>query len=129
MKREQLETIAWYALYAAIGAGITAGLQLAAAVSAPGDIDWRAILGVLLTAFFGSVATAWGSSRQTRPGSEPIRDQVDGLRDMRVSRQDMTVMSDSDAAALVAGDIMSMSTEGRRKVLERLEAQGMARAS
>jgi hypothetical protein len=104
MTNEQLSTLARYALYALIGAAIAAGLKLGAELPGSDPIEWREIASVFILSFCGTLSTAVGTSTLSRPGSEGIRTQVDGLRAQGVHREDMIVLPRDEAALAVAGN-------------------------
>lgn len=80
-----------YALNAAIGAFIAAGLILATQLAGDDPIMWRAIAAAFASSFFGALSTAYISATRPRIGSEDLARQVNELRAMDVSRKDMIV--------------------------------------
>ena len=93
----QLRNVLMYALNALIGAFIAAGLILATQLAGTDDIAWRAIAAAFASSFFGALSTAYISATRPRIGSENLAKDVNELRALGVSRQDMTVTVKADS--------------------------------
>jgi hypothetical protein len=93
MTPDEMKNLALYAVWALVGATVTTGLQLAGTLAGTDDILIRPLLATFIGAFFGTLATALGTSRLTRAGSTGIARQVDALRDQGVHRSEMVVVA------------------------------------
>jgi hypothetical protein len=89
---DRLKNLAWYALYALIGALVAALLRLGVELGGDDPIQWRAVLGVLVNSFAGTLATAIGTATLTRYGSEGLASTVNAYRALGYRRSDLTVI-------------------------------------
>lgn len=112
MTEAQIKNVAWYVAYALAGALVATGLQFAAALNAPGDIEWRPLAATFSTSLFAALASALGASRLTRLGSEPIAQQVDDLRDQGVPRRDMGVVDLAVVSPMLTRQVKLLAREG-----------------
>lgn len=104
MNAAQVRNLGFYALWAFLGAFVATGLSLAQQLSGTDVIAVRALAATFTTSFFGSLATVAGASQLTRLGSEQIAAQVNALKADGVPRSEMVVLSQDDAAAVLATD-------------------------
>jgi hypothetical protein len=125
MSEAQIRNAALYVAYALAGALVATGLQFAAALNAPGPVEWRPLAATFTTSLFGALATALGASRLTRLGSEPIAEQVNELRERGVPRSQMAVvpMTDRPAPRLSDEDVDRLARRGLELMRERREAE------
>lgn len=93
----QLINLGKYAGAALLGAVIATGLLLGQVLSGTGAVEWRPLAAVFVSTFFGSLATAVGSSLLPRYGSEGLAKQVGALRALGYSRKDLTVVTSDEA--------------------------------
>lgn len=120
MRPEQIRSLGLYALWAFIGAVVTTGLHLAQVLAGTDMIEIRPLAATFTASFFGSLATALGTSQLTRFGSEQIAQQVDALKSAGVPKSDMVVMSEADAAGALAAPL---TLEQRAVILADLKAE------
>lgn len=102
MTPSQLRNLGLYVLWAAIGATVATGLQLATMLSGTDVIAIRPLAAVFTTSFFGSLATVVGTSQLTRIGSEAIAEQVNALKTQGVPRSQMVVLPEVEATRALA---------------------------
>lgn len=110
-----------YALYAALSIGVGVLTALLTQLNGDGPINWRPVVAAAVSATLAVLTMALSSMNLTRIGSERIAAQVNALREDGVSRQDMVVLSESEAAEMMAGEIGLLSSEARQKLLAQLE--------
>lgn len=102
MTPAQLKSLGLYCLWALIGAIVATGLHLAQVLSGSDDVLIRPLAATFTTSFFGALATALGTSQLTRLGSEQIAAQVKALQDQGVSRAEMVVLTQDEAATALS---------------------------
>jgi len=120
VRPEQLRSLGLYALWAFIGATVTTGLHLAQVLAGTDVIEIRPLAATFTASFFGSLATALGTSQLTRFGSEQIAQQVDALKSTGVPKSQMVVMSEEDAAGALGAPL---TLEQRAVILSDLKAE------
>lgn len=117
-QRRQLETYAYYILLALVGAFVATGLAAATMVNGSGDITARPLVGTFLTSFFGTLSTTIGATYLPRPGSEAIASQVDDLKRRGISKAEMVVLT-QDEAALALGPQADLPPAVQRELEDR----------
>lgn len=103
-------------LVAIVAGSLAAGLGvLVVQLSGTDPINWRPVL----VAALGPIVTGLASMQLTRLGSEPIAAQVDSLKATGVQRRDMVVVSQDEAAPMLAGNLTPMQVQQVSDELER----------
>jgi hypothetical protein len=132
VSNDQLKNLAWYALYALGGALITTGVQFGVMLTGTGDIEWRPLAATFVTALFGALATAFGTSTLTRVGSEHIAQQVNALREMGYHRDDLAVVPRGGSApdpGASGGSPVVLTPDQVKQVADELEQRMRATAA
>jgi hypothetical protein len=105
MSAAQLRNLGLYALWAFIGATVATGLHLSQLLAGSEVIPIRGLAATFTASFFGALATVVGTSQLTRFGSEQIAAQVNALKTQGVPRSEMVVLSEADAASVLAQQV------------------------
>jgi hypothetical protein len=129
---DQLKNVAWYVAYAAAGALVATGVQFGVVLVGTGDIEWRPLAATFVTALFGALATAFGTSTLTRVGSEHIAQQVNALREMGYHRDDLTVRPRGGSApdpVATDGSPVVLTPDQVKQVADELEQRMRATAN